>query len=503
MNTSAEDKLFQTRIGTLIHASLTPSYSAHRDIGASVVTKEGRIVLAVGPSDTWTGSPFTIAISDDRGRSFRIAHQVPVVSDVTYHTTGMLYDGKNDILMSVYGETKGFSLFTIHNDNDSPIAPVSPERFGHSKLMMARSVDGGESWQTFTLYDYKENGQEHIVCGGICGCGAMDGDDILVPAMLISTNEAHNARRWEVPLLRFRNVSRDTGREGFEFENNYRMLSTRDDRDRRYSDETVYIRKLDGTGFLSFHRPSSGTPFRREYDHHHRPIADFTRVHTTGWDRRDYDPGVQGPLIIAFNILRLLDGNLMLASRFYGTDHHRAGNIFMTSRDEGDTWDYCDDQIPYRLDPLEYYPSGLSGNPSMWYLPDASLVHTTSTGWTANPEIDYGSIINVFRGLLIGVESSDDEIKTITVDASDVVGIDPIFLANVTVKEQRDIEILPALPRNRALGEYNADRTRMSFPCRVTGDEPFCQLAVTLGNHENSHRPTFTPTVRITRSTSS
>ena len=494
---SEETNTFKTRIGTLVHASVTPCYSGQRDIGGSVVTKDGRIALSAGPSDCWEEAVFKIAVSDDRGETFRVTYETPAIHDVTYHTTGMLYDERNDILMAVYGETKGYRLFNKRNDYQSGVAPFSPDRFGHSKLMMARSVDGGESWETFTLYDYKENGEEHIVCAGICGCGVAGGDDLIVPGVLVSANEARNAMRCEVPLLRFRNLSRDNTRESFEFENNFRMLATNDDRDMRYASETVYLRKLDGAGFLSFHRTGDGVPFRREYDNDHRPIADFTRVHTTGWDARDYDPGKHGPVVIAFNVVRTPDGNLMLASRFYGTEHHRPGNIFMTSRDEGVTWDYRDDQIPCSLDPLLFHPCGGSGNPSMSYLPDASLVHTTSTGWTGDLVTDFGSIINVFRGLAIDVETSGDGAGTVTVDVSDVVGIDPVYLGNVMVAEQRDLEVNDGHPSTVALGDYSADRVRMVFTCKITGPAPFLQLAVTLANHRDSHRPTFTPTVPI------
>ena len=494
---SAENSTFETRIGTLVHASVTPCYSGQRDIGGSVVTKDGRIVLSVGPSDCWEEAVFKIVVSDDRGKSFRVTCDTPAISDVTYHTTGMLYDERNDILMAVYGETKGYRLFNERNSYESGVAPVSPDRFGHSKLMTARSVDGGETWQTFALYDYKKNGQEHVVCGGICGCGVADGDSILVPAMLISANKARNAMRWETPLLRFRNLNRDNTRESFEFENSFRMLATNDDRDMRYADETVYVRKLDGSGFLSFHRTGDGVPFRREHDNDHRPVADFTRVHTTGWDPRDYDPGKQGPMVVAFNGVRMPDGNLLLASRFYGTEHHRPGNIFMTSRDEGVTWDYRDDQIPCSLDPLLFYPCGLSGNPSMSYLPDASLVHTTSTGWTGDLVTDSGSIINVFRGLKIDVERSNGTTGTVSIDASDVVGIDPVYLGNVTGEERRDLEINDGRPDALALGNYSADRVRVVFTYKISGPDPFLQLAVTLANHRNSHRPIFTPTVPI------
>ncbi|KKK58805.1 hypothetical protein LCGC14_3040740 [marine sediment metagenome] len=170
-------KTFKTRIGTIVHTSVTPCYSGARDIGGSVVTRDGRIVLSVGASDCWEGTVFKIAVSDDLGKSFRVTYETAEVYDGTYHTEGMLYDETNDILMAVYGETKGFRLFNKRNDENSGSAPFSPERFVHSKLMMARSVDNGETWKTFTLYDYKANGQELTFCAGICGCGVAQGDE--------------------------------------------------------------------------------------------------------------------------------------------------------------------------------------------------------------------------------------------------------------------------------------------------------------------------------------
>ena len=98
----------------------------------------------------------------------------------------------------------------------------------------------------------------------------------------------------------------------------------------------------------------------------------------------------------------------------------------------------------------------------------------------------------------IGVERSDGGTGAVTVDSCDVVGTDPVYLGNVKVAQERDIEINHGHPRTVALGEYSPDRVRVAFTYKITGPDPFLQLAVTLANHQNSHRPTFTPTMSIT-----
>lgn len=497
MNYPCDDTTFETRIGTLVLANRTECYSGQRDIGGSVVTRSGRLVLSVSASDCWLQTHFKIAVSDDGGKTFAVKCELPAIEDVTYHTTGMLYDRQNDILMAVYGQTQGYQLFNKRNDYKSGTAKVSPDRFGHSRLMMTRSTDNGETWRTFTLYDYKENNEEHIVCGGICGRGVEDRGNVIVPGMLISANEGRNAMRWEVPLLRLRNLSREDTPDSFEFENNFRMLASNADRDMRYADETVYIRKLDGSGYLSFHRTGDGVPFRRDYDNEHRPVADFTRVGTRGWDRRDYDPGKQGPRVIAFNVIRMLDGNLMLASRFYGTDHHAPGNIFLTSRDEGLTWDYEDDQIPCCLDPFELYPSGGGGNPSMSYLPDASLVHTTSAGCGEPRLADGGTLIGRFRGFDIEVSRQSSSEGTVCLDVSEVVGLEPVYIGNCSIVEKNDIEFPSCNGDHFALSHYASDRRKITIPYRMKGKSPRLGLQVTLANRSNAHRPVFEPKVDL------
>ena len=488
---------FKTRIGTITSAFQTESLSGQRDIGGSVVTDSGRIVLAAGPSDTWQEKHFKVVVSDDNGETFAEKFVMSPHYDVTYHTTGMLYDKKHDVLMALFGETKGFELFNTRNDSSTGVRTFSPDNFGHSKLMMARSIDNGEHWELFTLYDYGENNKGHIFCSGIGGCGVHIGDDIFVPQILGSANEAMNASRLEIYLSRIRNLSRENDEDSFEFENEFRVLSSNSDRDIRYSDETVYIRKLDKTGFVSFHRAAPGMPYRREYDNDHRPTSDFMRVGARGFEPCDYDHGVNGPLVIAFNVIRMLDGNLMLASRFYGTEHHKAGNIFMTSRDEGLTWDYRDDQIPCGLDPLQFYPHGAGGNPSMSYMPDASLIHTTSCGWTLPPLANGGSFVTGFRGFNIRIDERALDNGTVSIDALDLVGTEPVYIANVVIKDKKAMDFGTSPFDLYALTDYSPDRREIKIDYKITGPSPSMTLRITLANRVNSYRPSFEPVIML------
>ena len=494
---ASKDKWHKTRIGTVVGAYHLDCLSGQRDIGGSVVTRSGRIVLSVGASDLWLETCFKIAVSDDGGKSFTVKFERPAIEDVTYHTTGMLYDEKNDVLMAIFGETKGFQLFNERNQYDSGVREFSMDDLGHGKLMMARSTDSGDTWKLFTLRDYREIGKPWTVSGGLCGCGVQEGDDIFVPLYAVTANEEKTARRCENPLMRIRTLTRGSTSESFEFEHDFRMLTTNSDFDIRYASETVYLRKLDRSGFLSFHRTGDGMPYRREYDNEHRPTADFRRVQSRGFDRRDYDPGKQGPVVVAFNVIRMLDGNLMLASRFYGTEHHAPGMIFLTSRDEGLAWDYEDDQIPCFLDPFELYPAGGGGNPSMSYLPDASLVHTTSAG-TREPRLaDGGTLICRFLGFDIGVNRQSSAEGTVSLDVSGVVGLEPVYIGNCSLAEKKDIEFPNCNGDIFALSHYTSDRRKITIPYRIKGENPRLGLRVTLANRSNSYRPSFEPGIAL------
>ena len=497
---------YRNRMGSVVYTGHTESLSGQRDIGGSVATVTDRVVIASGPSDIFKNRTLKIAVSDDRGETFREVFAVPAREEVSYHTCGMLYDRSKQVLMALFGEIEGFGLFDKENqqpDGES-LKSQAARQLGHSRLMMARSVDNGETWKLHQLHDYAEDAKQHTVTGGITGCGVQEGDDLFVPQFLITTNETDDALRWEIPLSRIRNLSREENGQSFEFENRFRALSTNSDHDTRYSDETVYVRKLDGSGYLSFHRSntgttmdSGGTPFRREYDLSHHPTSYFTRVVTRGFDRRDYDPGMNGPIIIAFNVLRMADGNLLMASRFYGTEHHKAGNILMTSRDEGNTWDYEDDQIPYSLEPLAFWPWGSGGNPSMTYLSDGSLVHTTSAGG-GKLLPNAGSLVARFRGFDIGFERIDSTRGTVTVDASTVTAIDPVYVSDIVVTEAHAVDL--QLPPPVSFVRFSQDRRKAFLDYTVAGSRPSLRLKIVLANNGNPHRPVFEPHVQIRES---
>lgn len=499
--TNTMNKLFQTRVGTIVSAYQTKCFSGQRDIGGSVATNSGRIVLAVGASDTWQEIPFTIAVSDDRGRNFDKQFVMPVYHDVTYHTVGMLYDNRKDVLMALFGETKGYKLFKKRNTWGESRTFSAKDHFVPSKLMMARSTDNGKTWKLFTLYDYRKNNRGHLSCWGIHGCGVQAGDDLFVPQEQQTANEARNAFRTRVPLSRIRNLTRENDSKSFEFENEFRILTTDSDQDIPYSSESAYIRKIDNTGFLSFHRPKEGMPFRREYDSQHNPLSDFLRVQSRGFDPRDYAPGVHGPGIYAFNVVRMLDGNLLMASRFYGTEHHKAGNIFMTSSDEGLTWDYEDDQIPCSLEPFRLYPSGGGGNPSLSYLPDASLIHTTSAGCGEPLFATGGTLVCCFRGFVIEAKKTGVSRGSVSVDTSDLTGIEAVYLANLSIIDKNSIEFENCNPDNSAfafaLTSYSPDRRKIKIDYKVTGPAPFIKLKIVLANKVNNHRPAFEPVIKI------
>ena len=505
MHCASKDKWFKTRIGTIVGAYVLDCLSGQRDIGGSVVTRSARIVLSVGASDCWQEIYFRIAVSDDGGKSFAVKFERPAIEDVTYHTTGMIYDEKNDVLMAIFGEVKGCQLFNKRNDYSSGVRKYSMDEQGHGKLMMARSTDNGETWQLFTLYDYPQNNKAHHHSGGVGGCGVQIGDDLFVPTTVGCANEEktdltaseERVRRFENPLVRIRTLSRDNTAESFEFENDFRKLTTNSDLDIRYADETVYIQKLDRTGFLSFHRPCSGMPYRREYDNEHRPASDYCRVESRGFDRRDYDPSEQGPKLVAFNVVRMPDGNLMLASRFYGTDHHAPGNIFLTSRDDGLVWDYQDDQIPCCLDPFELYPAGGGGNPSMSYMPDASLVHTTSAGIGEPRLATGGTLISRFRGFDIDIQRQSSSGGTVCLDVSETVGLDPVYIGNCAITDKNDVEFPDCHGDHFILSHYTSDRRKITIPYRVRGKSPRLELRVTLANRSNGYRPTFQPKINL------
>ena len=491
---------FRTRVGTIVSASRTECFSGRRDIGGSVVNAAGRIVLAAGASDAFNNTCLKVGVSDDGGENFAVKFEMPACPDVSYHTTGMLYDSRKDILMALFGETRGFRYWKDEDDAAQGTLPFPPDTPVYPKLMMARSVDGGESWKLFTLYDYAKNGRQCIFHGGIIGSGAQVDDELFVPQIRMTSFAKQDAMRFELLLSRIRNLSRKNDADSFEFEHDFRTLASGSEQDVRYADETVYIRKLDETGFISFHRPRDGMPCRREYDSKHNPVSDFMRVQSNGFDRRDFDPGLHGPMVIAFNVVRLPDGNLLMASRFYGTEHHRAGNIFLTSRDEGLIWDYADDQIPYSLQPLLFAPGGSGGNPSMSYMPDASLIHSTSSGCEEplgdSVRVIGSTLVTRFQGMLIEKDACGEGRIAVSLDVSGVAGLEPVYIAKADVTGRESVECEHDSGEIK-LTAFSSDRRRATLVCKVSGPNPVIKLKVVLANRANSHRPVFEPAVPL------
>jgi hypothetical protein len=201
---------------------------------------------------------------------------------------------------------------------------------------------------------------------------------------------------------------------------------------------------------------------------------------------------------MAFNVIRMLDGNLMMSSRFYGTEHHKAGNIFLTSRDEGLTWDYEDDQIPFSLDPFQLYASGGGGNPSMSYMPDASLIHTTSAGSSDPPAANRGTLVCRFRGFIIEIDKYGPSRGEVVIDTSDLLGIEPVYIGNASVADKNSIEFENHNSNAFALTNYSPDRRKLRIDYKVTGSSPSMILRITLANRANSYRPVFETAIKIT-----
>jgi hypothetical protein len=270
--------------------------------------------------------------------------------------------------------------------------------------------------------------------------------------------------------------------------------------------EVVYLTKVDGSGYLSFHREHQGPPLRREYNLDHRPISDFERCRVTGFDQRDYDPGHNGPLLVAFGIIRMTDGNLLCGSRFYGTEHHRAGNIFMTSRDEGKTWLFADDYIPWTIAPLQFPNSGWGGNPQMDYGPDGTMIHITSEqmmGVRINPDgyVDLnpppagGLCLCRFEGLTVTGNKPDSEGEgVLTINVSTMTRIDEIYLNKISIMGSNDVEMRK---EDEDRYYFSSDGMRVSFSYKVTGPSAWVRAKIVVANRQNPHRPFFSPLIKL------
>ncbi len=482
-----DDTPYPTRIGRIIQTEMIPSLTGARDIGGAIVTNTGRIVIAAGASDIKQNHPFRIAVTDDGGKTIReVFTMKPENQEMTYHTVGIAYDPQRDLIVSLFGRTDGLKVF----DWDKyELVPFSYKKPGVNDAILAISWDNGETWHV----DKTIRLPKPEYTSGMIGRGIVKDGVFYFPHVISTANKSHTERRAAVYLAKYEPVVLKAGGYTGNLDLRFRTLSSADNRDIRYSDETVYIEKRDGSGYISFTRSSPGPPYRREYDRDYHPTGEFERCKTTGFDPRDYDPGNNGPLLIAFGVVRLADGNLLYASRFYGTDHHRAGNIFMTSTDEGKTWSFKDDYIPWTLDPLTFSNIGSGGNPQMGYKPDGSLIHITSQGWHGEnlrkPEPG-GFALCTFKGIDISLNSPG----IVNVDVSTVAKVEDVFIGKISVIESEGVK-MPDETTSRY--RYADDLTRVWFPYIKTGDHAFIKLEIVLFNKSNGYRPVFTPVIEI------
>jgi len=487
----------QTRIGKIIQAEKIPSLTGARDIGGAIVTRTGRIVIAASISDGELNHPYKIVVTDDRGKSVREVFSMPASEKVTYHTLGITYCRKHHVIVSLFGRNDGYVLL------DRPygeMLPVSPERVGNNDSFLVISRDDGETWQVAKQLPLPK--PQHS--DSLMGSGVEVGGELFFPHLIGTTNAYGNQWRFNIYLARLRFIPKKDGSFECDYDPQFRTIATNSDEDVPFSCETIYLSKVDGSGYIAFVRNGIGAPYRREYDLNHNPICEFERCRAVGFDKRDYDHGHNGPKLIAFGVIRMADGNLLYSSRFDGTEHHRPGDIFMTSTDEGKTWVFADDYIPWTISPLEFSNAGNGGNPQMDYASDGTLVHLTSEGCiggkldseghvSLDPPPKGGYALCCFEGITVRNEKSGDS-GTITIDISTITRIEKLFLARITIVEREGIE---TEDENENLHKRSADGTQVSFAYKKVGPTPFVCVKVVLANTTNPYRPIFNLRINI------
>lgn len=498
--TGEDVKSFPMSIGSIIQAERIESSSGARDIGGAIVTDTGRIVIAAGTSDSELNHPYTILISDDGGKTVRKVFSMPASEKVTYHTLGLTYDKKNKVVISMFSRSKGYQY--LDRPYGKPL-PFSMDRAGDNEAIIALGWDDGQTWSIAKRIPLEKPQRTH----GMSGAGVQVGDDIFFVHPGSSSNREQTQQLGVVYLARIRIIPQDDGTFTCDYEPRFRTLAGGNTSYRSFTSETIYLKKVDGSGYLSFTRDRWGPPFRREYDLNHKPTGEFERVRVIGFDKRDYDPGRNGPLLVAFGIIRLADGNLLYASRFYGTERHRAGNILMTSRDEGKTWAFADEYVPRSLSPLDFPNSGGGGNAQMDYAPDGSLIHLTSEGLAHNvrftreghvsldPPPYGGFFLGRFQGFNIqGQVAGADGQGTISIDVSKITKIDDLYISKISVEQSNDVA-LPNEYTDRYI--FSADRKRVSFDYKLLGPNAYIQPKIVLANKNNPHRPIFCPRIKL------
>ena len=492
---------FQMGIGKIIQAERIESLTGARDIGGAIVTRTGRIVIAGGISDGELNHPYKIVVSDDGGKTLREVFSQPAGEKLTYHTLGLAYDQKHQVIISMFGRNDGYQY--LERPYGKPL-PFSMDRCGDNEAIVALGWDDGLTWSIAKRVQLEKSENT----AGMNGAGVQVGDEIYFASDNGTSDPKGTERRCQVYLSRLRIIPNADGTFGCDYEHKFRTFVSNEDHDIPFGSETQYIAKVDGSGYLSFTRADAmGPPYRREYDLDHRPSCDFERVRVVGFDKRDYDAGHNGPRLIAFGIIRMADGNLLYGSRFYGTEHHRAGNILMTSRDEGKTWLFEDEYVPRSLNPLDFPNSGWGGNPQMYYASDGTLIHITSEGlvhdvrWTSEGHVSLdpppygGFLLCRFEGFSIeGDKPGNDGQGTISIDISRVTKIDDVYISNISI-EQSDGVWMPNEYTDRYI--YSADRRRVSFPYKLTGPKAFIEPKIVLANRSNAYRPVFRPRINF------
>ena len=505
-------EVFQTRISKIIQARKIRSLTGGSDIGGAVVTRSGRTVISVGLSDLEPNYPCKIIVTDDGGKTVREVFSMPAFEDVSYTTVGLTYDKNYNVIVAMFGRDKGGKNKIAPWSTRSH--PFSVDNFGDTDDVVVLSWDDGETWHI----DKEVRLDKLQWSFGISGCGVQSGKDIFFPRVCQTCDPELKSGRHAVTLAKLRIIPKSDGSFTCDYQPEFRTLSTNRDEDIRYSDETTYIHKLDGSGFISFTRNGQGPPYRREYDLNHNPTCEFERCYALGFDKRDYDPGHNGPCLIAFNIARLADGNLMYAGRFYGTEHHQGGNIFMTSRDEGKTWLFENDYLPWTLDPLEFPNTG-GGNPQMYYVPDGKLMHYTSEGlfevkYAKNGvQVEYNSgdfdgllldpppsggvCLCYFEGFVIEGNQANTEGKgMLSIDVSQIAKLDDVYISKISIEESQGVKLADDDGSYHPY-KFSACKTKVSFTYEMTDSSGFIRPVIVLGNRSNSYHPVFKPRIEV------
>ena len=135
----------------------------------------------------------------------------------------------------------------------------------------------------------------------------------------------------------------------------------------------------------------------------------------------------------------------------------------------------------------------------MSYMPDASMIHTTSGG-CAEPLGDSrrvigSTLVNRFQGIVIEKETLGPTQRAVSIDVSKVTGLDPVYIANIGVTDKQSVEFEKRYEDN-IVGDFSPDRRKIRFVCSIAGTSPFIGLKMVLANKTNVYRPTFEQVIK-------